>query len=253
MVRSKRWGAEKDAQLSDCTWWLAGGGGREGPRGWRRRHRRRRQPRLTMPPPLLRFGGWVGSPLLPLLPPPDAAINRHHPRGPAAGLSLGREVTSRSGDGGGDQWIRCEVHCPPPPSGSKQRTRSLVGGDNDNDANIHDDDGDNNAGGGDCPSQFDGVRRSQIRGLLAGRRQSHSEVDNGNVPAGLQGGDDNDAIPLPPWDRGSRRWSIVLVVVILVLGIPSQCLPNGRINENNDDDDANDGNNTCVVAGQSRS
>ena len=45
-------------------------------------------------PPPSRFGGRVGSPLLPLPPPPNAAVDRCHRRGPAARLSSGREVTA---------------------------------------------------------------------------------------------------------------------------------------------------------------
>ena len=61
-----------------------------------------------------------------------------------AGLSLGREVTPWSGDGEGDRWIGCKGH----PSSGKQKTRPPVGGDKDDDANIHNDDGDDDAGGG---------------------------------------------------------------------------------------------------------
>jgi hypothetical protein len=39
---------------------------------------------------------------------------------------------------------------------------------------------------------------------MAGRLRLHSEVDNGNVPAGLHGGDDDGAISPPPRDRGSQ-------------------------------------------------
>ena len=57
-------------------------------------------------------------------------------------------MTPRSGDGGGDRRIRCEGHCPPPLSGGKQKTRSPVGSDDVDDANVHDGDGDDDAGGG---------------------------------------------------------------------------------------------------------
>jgi hypothetical protein len=104
-------------------------------------------------------------------------------------------------------------------------------------------------GGGDRTSRFNSVHRSQIRGLVAGRRQSHLEVDNGNVPAGLHGGDDNYVVPPPPQDQGSQRRSIVVVVIVIVLSIPSRCLPDGQI----DNDDGDDGNDTGAVAEQSRS
>ena len=40
---------------------------------------------------------------------------------------------------GGDRWIWCEGHCPPLPSGGKRKTRSPVGGnDDDNKATVHD-------------------------------------------------------------------------------------------------------------------
>ena len=188
MVRSKRWGAEKDAQLSDCSRRSAGGGGREGPRGRRHCHWRRRQPRLTMPPPPVVCWGAGQESASPPSALPNATVHRRHRRGPVVGLLSGREVTPRSGDGGGDRRIGCKGHCPPPPSGSKQKTQSPVGGDNDNDTTVHDNDSDDDAGGGDRALQFDGICWSRIRGLVAGRRQSHSEVDNGNVPARLHGG-----------------------------------------------------------------
>ena len=201
------------------------------------------------PPPCRVLGGGSGVRFSPSCPPPDATVNRCRCRGPTAGLSSGREVTWRSGDGGGDRRIGCKGHCPPPPSGGKQKMRSPVGGDDNDDANVHDDNGDDDAGGGDRASRFDGVRRSRIHGLVAGRRQLHSEMDDGDVPAGLHRGDDDNAVPPPPRDRGSRRRSIVVVVILVALGIPSRWLPDGRINE----DDGNDGNNTGAVAGQSRS
>ena len=49
---------------------------------------------------------------------------------------------------GGDRQIRCEGHHPPPSSGGKQKTRSPIGGDNDNDAAVLDNDGNNDAGPG---------------------------------------------------------------------------------------------------------
>ena len=79
-------------------------------------------------------------------------------------------MTLLSGDGGGDRRIGSKGHRPLPPSGGKRKTRSPVGGDNDNDAAVHDDNGDDNAGlggGGGREggwvyrmSQFDGVCRS---------------------------------------------------------------------------------------------
>ena len=84
---------------------------------------------------------------------------------------------------------------------------------------------------------------------MAGRLRLHSEVDNGNVPAGLHGGDDDGAVSPPPRDRGSQWRSIVVVVVVVALGIPSRCLPNGRINY----DDKDNGDDTGAAAGRSRS
>ena len=81
---------------------------------------------------------------------------------------MGREVTLWCGNRGGDRQIGCKGHCPPPPSGGKQKTQSLVGGDNNNDTNVHNKDGEADAGGGDHASIFDGLRRSRIRGLVAG-------------------------------------------------------------------------------------
>ena len=95
-------------------------------------------------------------------------------------------------------------------------------------------------------SRFDGVRRSQIRRLMAGRLRLHSEVDNGNVPAGLHGGYDDNTVPPPPQDQGSRRQSILVVVVAVALGIPSRCLLDRRINNN----DGDGGNNTGAAAGR---
>ncbi len=57
-------------------------------------------------------------------------------------------MTPRSGDGGGDRWIGCEGHHPPPPSGGKRKTRLPVGGDNDNDTAVLNDDGNDDAGPG---------------------------------------------------------------------------------------------------------
>ena len=99
-------------------------------------------------PPLLRFGGRVGRPILLLPPPPDAAVDCRHHRGPVAGLLLGREVMPRSGNRGRDRRIGCEGQCPPPPSGGKQKTRSPVGGEDNDDANVHNNASNDDAGGG---------------------------------------------------------------------------------------------------------
>ncbi len=115
-------------------------------------------------------------------------------------------MTPRSGDGGGDRRIGCEGHRPPPSSGGKQKTQSPVSGDNNDDAAIHDDDGGNDArpggggGEGDQLLQFDGICRSRICVLVAGRRQSHLVVNNSNAPAGWHEGVDNNAVPPPPRD-----------------------------------------------------
>ena len=89
---------------------------------------------------------------------------------------------------------------------------------------------------------------------MAGQwRSPHYEVDNGNVPAGLNGGDEDNAVLPPPRDQGSQWRSIVVVVVVVVLGILSQCLPDGWIDDNDgDDNDGDDGNDTGAAAGQSR-
>ena len=71
------------------------------------------------------------------------------------------------------------------------------------------------------------------------------------MPAGLHGGDDDNAVLPPLWDRGSRQRSIVVVVVIVALGIPSRCLPDRRIDDDANDagDDGDDGNNMGMAAG----
>jgi hypothetical protein len=66
-----------------------------------------------------------------------------------------------------------------------------------------------------CLSRFDDVRRSRIRVLVAGRWRSHSEADGGNALARSHGGVDNDANPPPLRDRGSRRRSIIVIVVVV--------------------------------------
>ena len=59
-------------------------------------------------------------------------------------------------------------------------------------------------------------------------------------------GDDDDAVPPPPQDRSPRRLSIIVIVAVVALGIPSRCLPNGRIDDNN----ANDGDDRGTAAGR---
>jgi hypothetical protein len=87
---------------------------------------------------------------------------------------LGREVTPQSGDGGGDRRIRCEGHHPSHPSGGKRKTRSPVGG-NDDDATIHDDEPCYDAlvdalkGGGDlgqCIVAIEDAARRENKGWL---------------------------------------------------------------------------------------
>ena len=48
--------------------------------------------------------------------------------------------------GAGGRRIGCEGHHPLPPSGGKWKTQLPVGGDNDNNAAVLDDDGNNDAG-----------------------------------------------------------------------------------------------------------
>ena len=45
-------------------------------------------------------------------------------------------MTPWSGNGGGDRRIGCEGHRPPPPSGGKRKTQLPVGGNNDNNATV---------------------------------------------------------------------------------------------------------------------
>ena len=58
----------------------------------------------------------------------------------------------------------------------------------------------------------------------------------------------NDADPLILQNiSGSRRQSIVVIVVIVTLSIPSRCLPDGQIDDD-DGDKSNDGNDTGPAA-----
>jgi hypothetical protein len=67
-------------------------------------------------------------------------------------------------------------------------------------------------------------------------------------------GGDNNVVPPLPRDQGSRWRSIVVVVV--ALGIPSQCLSDRQIDDNDsnvaigeDGNGSNNGNDTGAVAG----
>jgi hypothetical protein len=182
MVRSKRWGAEQDTRLSDCARRSAGEEGREGPRGRRHRRWRRRRPRPTISPPFCRvLGGGSGVRFSPSRSPPDAAVDRRRRRGPVAGSLSGREVTPRSGNRGGDRRIGCKGHCPPPPSGGKQKTQSPVGGDDCDGANVHDNNGDDDAGGGIAGG-------TMAIALGGGQRQ---------CACWIAWGDDDNAVPPP--------------------------------------------------------
>ena len=68
------------------------------------------------------------------------------------------------------------------------------------------------------------------------------------IPSRGVGGDD-DTVPPPPRDGGLQWRSLIVVIVVIVivvivkvvvLGIPSQCLPDGWVNMDDNKDNDND-------------
>ena len=53
-------------------------------------------------------------------------------------------------------------------------------------------------GGGIARRDTTAYAGAKSEGLVAVQRRLHLETDNSNVPAGLHGGDDSNAVPPPP-------------------------------------------------------